>query len=103
MPIPLIIPIAVAGGLAALAAFAAPDESEKTKPVEAGAPRWSSAMVKQRLLDDGWVLTDENSRILSFVHPNEPGRVTIAHPVENIPTGTLRSIFRQAGWKWGEF
>lgn len=26
--------------------------------------------------------------------------VTLAHPVRDIPVGTLRSIFRQAGWIW---
>ena len=40
--------------------------------------------------------------ISSFTHPDKPGRVTVVHPLADIPTGTLRSIFRQAGWDWRE-
>jgi predicted RNA binding protein YcfA (HicA-like mRNA interferase family) len=35
-----------------------------------------------------------------FRHPTLPGLVTLAHPSKDIPIGTLRSIFRQAGWEW---
>jgi len=34
-----------------------------------------------------------------FTHPDKPGRVTVKHPDKNIPTGTLRSIEKQAGWR----
>ena len=36
----------------------------------------------------------------NFVHPDRPGVTTIQHPRKDIPTGTLRNIFRQAGWDW---
>ncbi|RLC28426.1 MAG: toxin HicA, partial [Deltaproteobacteria bacterium] len=26
--------------------------------------------------------------------------VTVPHPKRDFPIGTLRSIYRQAGWKW---
>lgn len=29
-----------------------------------------------------------------------PGLVTVPHPSQDIATGTLRSIYRQAGWEW---
>ena len=32
-----------------------------------------------------------------FKHPNKAGRVTVPHPKKNIPVGTVRNIFRQAG------
>ncbi|MDW8213738.1 MAG: type II toxin-antitoxin system HicA family toxin [Roseiflexaceae bacterium] len=35
-------------------------------------------------------------------HPNKPGRVTVPHPKKDLPVGTLRSIYRQAGWSWSE-
>jgi hypothetical protein len=35
-----------------------------------------------------------------FRHPTRPGRVTVKHPDAEIALGTLRSIFRQAGWDW---
>jgi predicted RNA binding protein YcfA (HicA-like mRNA interferase family) len=35
-----------------------------------------------------------------FKHPAKPGLVTVPHPKKDLPMGTLRSIYRQAGWKW---
>ena len=32
-----------------------------------------------------------------FKHPHKAGRVTVPHPKKNIPIGTVKSIFRQAG------
>ncbi|WP_369625112.1 type II toxin-antitoxin system HicA family toxin [Marinobacterium sp. BA1] len=29
----------------------------------------------------------------------KPGLVTLPHPKSEVPKGTLRSIWRQAGWK----
>ncbi|MGB9752083.1 MAG: toxin HicA [Roseiflexus castenholzii] len=37
-----------------------------------------------------------------YKHPNKPGRVTIPHPKKDLPVGTLKSIYRQAGWFWSE-
>ncbi|MDH4082953.1 MAG: type II toxin-antitoxin system HicA family toxin [Nitrospira sp.] len=35
-----------------------------------------------------------------FKHPTKPGRVTVAgKPSDDLPPGTLNSIFKQAGWK----
>ena len=53
-----------------------------------------------RLRRDGWTLRRVRGSHHHFTHPEKPGRVTVAHPVRNIPIGTLRSIFRQAGWEW---
>lgn len=32
-----------------------------------------------------------------FKHPVKPGKVTVTHPVKDIPVRTLKSIERQAG------
>ena len=32
-----------------------------------------------------------------FKHPEKPGRITVPHPKKNLPTGTVKSIFKQAG------
>ena len=32
-----------------------------------------------------------------FKHPERPGRITVPHPKKNLPTGTVISIFKQAG------
>jgi len=36
-----------------------------------------------------------------FKHPCKPGKVTVPHPNRDLPVGTLRNIYRQAGWHWG--
>jgi predicted RNA binding protein YcfA (HicA-like mRNA interferase family) len=33
-------------------------------------------------------------------HAAKPGRVTLDMGARDIPMGTLRSIYRQAGWEW---
>ncbi len=33
-------------------------------------------------------------------YTNKPGHVVVPHPRKDMPLGTLRSIFRQAGWDW---
>jgi len=37
---------------------------------------------------------------VQWVNPSKSGKVTIDMGVREIPTGTLKSIFRQAGWDW---
>jgi predicted RNA binding protein YcfA (HicA-like mRNA interferase family) len=37
---------------------------------------------------------------IKFKHPDKPGAVTVPHPKKDLPIGTLRSIYRQAGWQW---
>lgn len=53
------------------------------------------------LYRDGW----ENFRNgpgdhIQFKHPTKPGKVTVDTGEPEIPTGTLISIYRQAGWEW---
>lgn len=61
-----------------------------------------SAAVIKRLKRDGWKRTQVRGSHQQFTHPNRPGRVTVQHPRKDIPTGTLRNIYRQAGWPWGK-
>jgi predicted RNA binding protein YcfA (HicA-like mRNA interferase family) len=37
---------------------------------------------------------------VQYKHPTKPGRVTIDSGEREQTTGTLRSIYRQAGWDW---
>ena len=59
-----------------------------------------SAEIIRKLKRDGWVIRNVRGSHHQFVHPGKPGRVTVKHPGKKIPVGTLRNIFRQAGWKW---
>ena len=61
-----------------------------------------SREIVRRLEQDGWRLARVRGSHQQFTHPDKPGRVTVVHPLADIPTGTLRSIFRQAGWDWRE-
>lgn len=49
------------------------------------------------LIADGWYEVAQKGSHKQFKHPTKPGRVTVPHPKRDIPTGTLRSIERQAG------
>ena len=56
-----------------------------------------SAEIIKRLRRDGWRLHSTKG---SHRHYVQPGRVTVVHPREAVRIGTLRRIFRQAGWDW---
>ena len=60
----------------------------------------TSADVIRRLRKDGWLLVRTKGSHHQFKHPAKPGRVTLPHPVKDIPIGTLKSVFEQAGWGW---
>lgn len=54
----------------------------------------------QLLERDGWRLQRQRGSHRQFVHPDKPGKVTIAgKPSDTLPPGTERSILKQAGLK----
>ena len=61
--------------------------------------RMDSKTLIERLEAEGWVLVRVRGSHHQFTHPAKPGRVTVKHPDKDIPTGTLRSIEKQAGWR----
>ncbi|WP_423926943.1 type II toxin-antitoxin system HicA family toxin [Candidatus Palauibacter sp.] len=60
----------------------------------------SSREIIRKLVADGGTLRNTRGSHHQFVHSDKPGRVTVKHPSKDIPIGTLRNIFRQAGWEW---
>ncbi len=58
----------------------------------------SSQDVLKRLLAEGWVQVRSRGSHRQFKHPNLTGLVTVPHPKKDLPKGTLKSIFKQAGW-----
>jgi predicted RNA binding protein YcfA (HicA-like mRNA interferase family) len=60
----------------------------------------NSRQIMKRLKADGWVLCHVKGDHHQFKHPDKPGRVTLPHPKKDFPTGTLKNIFKQAGWTW---
>ena len=57
--------------------------------------------VIRRLLADGWVRNHVKGTHQHLKYPRKPGKVTVPHPNKDLPAGTLRNIYRQAGWHWG--
>lgn len=61
---------------------------------------YSSREVIKILRDDGWYEVACDGDHHQFKHPTKKGRVTVTHPVKDIPIGTLRNIGTQAGIKF---
>ncbi|GGD14985.1 addiction module toxin, HicA family protein [Aureimonas glaciei] len=62
----------------------------------------SSRELIRMLEAEGWTYRKSTGDHRHYVPPDKPGKVTVTHPVDTIPIGTLRSIYRQAGWDWGQ-
>jgi predicted RNA binding protein YcfA (HicA-like mRNA interferase family) len=54
----------------------------------------------RRLEAEGWAAVRQTGDHRHYRHPERPGLVTIDLGVGEVPIGTLRSIYRQAGWTW---
>ncbi|MCH8167139.1 MAG: type II toxin-antitoxin system HicA family toxin [Proteobacteria bacterium] len=52
----------------------------------------------RKLKAGGWIVVAQRGSHVQLKHPEMPGRVTVPHPRRDLPTGTVRSIYRQAGW-----
>lgn len=59
-----------------------------------------SRAIIRRLEQEGWERARQKGSHLTLKHPNKAHVITVPHPRKDFPTGTLRSIFRIAGWKW---
>jgi len=57
-----------------------------------------SREVIRRLKADGWQHVRTKGNHHQFKRPDRPGLVTVPHPKRDLPVGTLRAIFKQAGW-----
>jgi predicted RNA binding protein YcfA (HicA-like mRNA interferase family) len=61
----------------------------------------SRKAVEERLRAEGWfVARNGPGDHVQYKHPQKRGRVTLDNGSREIPVGTLRSIFKQAGWDW---
>lgn len=59
----------------------------------------SSIKVISALRADGWREVGRTGSHVHFKHPTKPGKVTVPHPVKDLPVGTLKSIEKQSGVK----
>jgi len=60
----------------------------------------NSRDIIRKLETDGWKLVNVVGSHHKYKHPTKPGAVTVLHPKRDFAIGTLRSIYRQAGWEW---
>jgi predicted RNA binding protein YcfA (HicA-like mRNA interferase family) len=58
-----------------------------------------SRQIISRLKKDGFELVGVKGSHHKFVHPQTGRIVVLPHPRHDIPIGTVRSIYRQAGWR----
>jgi predicted RNA binding protein YcfA (HicA-like mRNA interferase family) len=63
-------------------------------------PTESPNEVMRRLIADGWVMRKGKGDHVNFTKPGNRFVVTVDTGVKEIPIGTLRSIYRLAGWAW---
>lgn len=62
----------------------------------------NSKDIIKRLLKEGWVRVGGKGDHEKFAHPAKLGHVVVPHPRKDLPIGTARAIFKQAGWDWRE-
>ncbi|GHD11366.1 addiction module toxin, HicA family protein [Tianweitania populi] len=53
----------------------------------------------RRLEADGFVLVSVRGSHQKYRHPARGAVVILPHPRRDIPSGTVHSIYKQAGWK----
>jgi len=58
---------------------------------------YSSRQLLRILTEDGWYLVATVGDHHQFKHPTKKGKVTVTHPVKDMPIKTVRSILKQAG------
>lgn len=60
----------------------------------------NSTDIIRRLKAEGWKEVHVKGSHHKFKHPAKPGHVSVPHPKRDLPIGTVRNIYRQAGWPW---
>jgi predicted RNA binding protein YcfA (HicA-like mRNA interferase family) len=59
----------------------------------------SSKDVIRVLEADGWYKVGQTGSHVHFKHDTKKGKITIPHPVKDLPIGTLKSIEKASGVK----
>ena len=59
----------------------------------------SSDEIIRKLKAAGWKKVHQKGSHIQFAHDTQSGKVTVPHPRKDLPMGTVKSIFKQAGIK----
>jgi len=60
----------------------------------------TSKEIIKRLESEGWSCVGGKGDHQKYKHPSKAGHVVVPHPRKDVAIGTLRNIYRQAGWEW---
>ena len=60
----------------------------------------NSKEIVKGLKAEGWYKAGGKGSHQKFKHTEKPVIVIAPHPKKDLPTGTAKSIFNQAGWEW---
>ena len=60
----------------------------------------NSKLVIKQLMEEGWINVGGKGDHIKFKHPDKQGHVVVPHTRKDVAIGTLRNIYRQAGWEW---
>ena len=58
---------------------------------------YSSREIIQIIIENGWFYVNCVGDHHHFKHPTKKGKVTVTHPVKDVPIKTVKSIFKVAG------
>jgi predicted RNA binding protein YcfA (HicA-like mRNA interferase family) len=61
-----------------------------------GMKAYSSREIIRILEDNGWYYVNSVGDHWQFKHATKPGKVTVTHPVKDVPIKTVKRIFIQA-------
>jgi len=59
----------------------------------------NSKDIVKRLKKEGWYRSGGQGSHQKFKHIEKQGHVVVPHPKKDLPEGTVRNIFKQAGWE----
>ncbi len=57
-----------------------------------------SRKIVQRLQKEGWIQVRVRGSHHVFRHPERETLLVVPHPRKDLPLGTVRNIYRSAGW-----
>lgn len=60
---------------------------------------FSSKEVIRLLQEAGWYTVGQTGSHVHFKHKTKRGKITVPHPVKDLPIGTLKSIEKASGIK----
>lgn len=58
----------------------------------------NSREIISRLKREGWELVNVRGSHHQYKHPQNKNKITVPHPKKDLPKGTLKNIYKQAGW-----